>query len=114
MVKKAGTEVLKLTKVAERLFLLHRKGVRFSTDDSGRLVLEYMTEYRPTRLEQRFIMTEEERILFLLPYWRVKLFHSVMNPGDIEFLNSCNINLELSDDSELRSPVALPTFETAE
>jgi hypothetical protein len=114
MAKKAGTEVDKLTKVAERLFLLHGKGIRFSTDESGRLVLEYTTDYRPTRLEHRFLMTEAERILFLLPFWRVKLFHSVMTPRDIQFLNSCNINLELSENSELRSPVAIPTFETAE
>ena len=61
-----------------------------------------------------FVSTQADRIRFLLPFWRVKLFHSLMTPSDVDFLQDCNVNLELPEDSELRSPVVLPTFETAE
>ena len=112
MQRKVPSEVDKLTKVAERLFLLHEKGVTFGIDETGRLAVDYIAGYRPNRQEAIFISTQAERILFLLPYWRVKLFHSLMTSEDMDFLNLCNINLELPEDSELRSPVTLPSFET--
>ena len=109
---KVRSEVDKLTKVAEKLFLLHKKGVTFGTDPAGRLAVEYTSDYRCSPQEKRFLTTQSERILFLLPYWRVKLFHSLMTPEDTDFLDLCNINLELPENSELRSPVTLPSFET--
>ncbi len=112
MQRKVSSEVDKLTKVAEKLFLLHEKGVTFGVNEAGRLAVDYIRSYRPSRQEQLFLDTQAERILFLLPYWRVKLFHSLMNADDVDFLNLCNINLELPEDSELRSPVTLPSFET--
>ncbi|RPJ61671.1 MAG: hypothetical protein EHM23_06145 [Acidobacteria bacterium] len=111
MQRKVLSEVDKLTRVAEKLFLLHQKGVRFGVNQAGRLAVEYIGSYRCSRHEEVFLATQAERILFLLPYWRVKLFHSLMTPEDIDFLNVCNINLELPEDSELRSPVTLPSFE---
>jgi len=112
MQRKVLSEVDKLTKVAEKLFLLHEKGVRFAVNPAGRLSVEYTGDYRCSRQEEVFLAAHAERILFLLPYWRVKLFHSLMDPADVDFLNLCNINLELPDDSELRAPVTLPSFET--
>lgn len=112
MHRKVPSEVDKLTKVAEKLFLLHEKGARFGTDEAGRLAVEYVGGYQPTRQEEFFLNSQAERILFLLPYWRVKLFHSLMTPGDNDFLSRCNVNLELPENSELRSPVTLPAFET--
>lgn len=109
---KVRSEVDKLTKVAETLFLLHEKGVRIGTDPAGRLAVEYIGEYRCSPQEKRFLTIQSERILFLLPYWRVKLFHSLMTPEDSDFLNLCNINLDLPENSGLRSPVTLPSFET--
>jgi len=111
MQRKGLSEVDKLTKVAEKLFLLHEKGVTFGVN-CGRLAVEYVGDYRCSRHEELFLAAQAERILFLLPYWRVKLFHSLMRSADIDFLNLCNINLELPEDSELRSPVTLPSFET--
>ncbi len=112
MQRKILSEVDKLTKVAEKLFLLHQKGVTFGVSPEGGLAVEYVGDYRCSRYEKAFLANQAERILFLLPYWRVKLFHSLMTPEDIDFLDLCNINLELPEDSELRSPVTLPSFET--
>jgi hypothetical protein len=112
MPRKVLSEVDKLTKVAEKLFLLHEKGVTFGVNQAGRLAVEYIGSYRCSRHEEVFLAAQAERILFLLPYWRVKLFHSLMTSEDVDFLNLCNINLELPEDSELRSPVTLPSFET--
>jgi len=112
MPRKVLSEVDKLTKVAEKLFLLHQKGVTFGVNPDGRLAVEYIGDYRCTRQEKVFLTVQSERILFLLPYWRVKLFHSLMTPEDVDFLNLCNINLELPEDSQLRAPVTLPSFET--
>ncbi|MFB3904989.1 MAG: hypothetical protein ACE15E_16175 [Acidobacteriota bacterium] len=114
MQRKGLSEVDKLTKVAGKLFLLHQKGVRFDVNQAGRLVVEYVGDYRCSHHEEAFLAAQTKRILFLLPYWRVKLFHSLMTPEDVGFLNRCNINLELPEDSELRSPVTLPSFEIQE
>ena len=113
MPSKSGAELDRLTKVAERLFILYSKGVRFSVNDKGNLGLEYFSSYRIEDGDRDFLELHLDRVLFLLPFWRVKLFHSMMNREDIDFLQSCNINLELSEDSELRTPVVLPPFETA-
>jgi hypothetical protein len=112
MQRKVLSEVDKLTKVAEKLFLLHQKGVTFAVNPAGRLAVEYLGDYRCSRSEKAFLAAHAERILFLLPYWRVKLFHSLMTAEDIDFLDLCNINLELPENSELRAPVTLPSFQT--
>jgi len=90
--------------------MLHDKGVRFSLNNYGRLAVDYVGDYRLSRHEEIYVAAQSERILFLLPYWRVKLFHSLMTPDDGDFLKLCNINLELPEDSELRAPVTLPSF----
>jgi hypothetical protein len=114
MVRKADTEVRKLIKVAEKLFLLHRKGLRFAVSESGELAVEYTSAYQMDPQERAFLTRNAERIVFLLPYWQVKLFHSMLCSDDLEFLKSCNVNLEFSEDSELCCPVVLPAFEPAE
>jgi len=113
MPTKSGVELDRLTKVAERLFILYSKGVRFSVNDRGNLGLEYLSSYRLEDGDRDFLELHLDRVLFLLPFWRVKLFHSMVTREDIEFLESCNINLDLAEDSELRTPVALPPFEAA-
>lgn len=114
MANREGAEVRMLTRVAERLFDLYSKGVRFSLNGDSQLVVDCPDSYRLGKSERAFVSTQADRIRFLLPFWRVKLFHSLMTPSDVDFLQDCNVNLELPEDSELRSPVVLPTFETAE
>jgi hypothetical protein len=114
VMKKADAEVRRLTKVAEKLFLLHGKGVRFGISESGELAVEYTSACALTPPERAFLTRNAERIVFLLPYWQVKLFHSLVGTDDLAFLRSCNMNLEFSEESELRSPVMLPAFEPTE